>query len=298
MIAARCLLLMTSLAVANAAATEVDAAAQARLGLALVELHAAQAPVEVQATAEVLDPSALAKTADDIAALQATADASAAEAQRVQALFAADGNMSRKAVEGARAQAAVDKAKLQQARTQLRMDWGSAIAALDARALHARTESLLDGRTAWLKAEPLATPAPGFQGVSALLQPHDVAARVLGPLPRSTSGLAGGWLLEAPGANLTPGMTLTASLRSAAGGTAGVLLPRAAVVRWNGVAWAYIATDATHFERRAVHALAITLDGWIVGAPFKPGEKAVARGAEALIALDAAPPEAAAADQD
>lgn len=278
-----------ALAAAHAVATEVDAATQARLGLGLTELRAAQAPVELAATAEVLDPSALAKSADDIAALQATADASNAEARRVQALFAADGNMSRKAVEAARAQAAVDQAKLQQARTQLRMDWGSAIAALDARTLHARAESLLDGRTAWLKAEPLTLPAAGFQAAGATLRSSDVTARVLGPLPRSTSGLAGGWLLEAPGTDLTPGMTLPVRMRGAAAGTAGVLLPRSAVVRWNGVAWAYIATDATHFERRAVNALAITADGWVVGAPFKAGEKAVARGAEMLIALDAAP---------
>ena len=278
----------------DAAATEVDAATQARLGLTLAELRAAQAPVELPASAEVLDPSSLAKTADDLAALQATADASGAEARRVQALFAADGNMSRKAVEAARAQAAVDQARLQQARTQLRMDWGSAIAALDAHALHVRAESLLDGRTAWLKAEPLAAPAPGFQAAGAVLRQGDVNARVLGALPRSTSGLAGGWLLEAPGADLMPGMMLTARIRGAGTGTAGVLLPRGAVVRWNGVAWAYVATDATHFERRAVNALAINADGWIVGAPFKAGEKVVARGAETLIALDAAPVPAAA----
>ncbi|MGO4702431.1 hypothetical protein [Dyella sp. 2RAB6] len=299
MIAVRLLLLASlALPIADAAATEVDAATQTRLGLALVELRAAQAPVELAATVEVLDPSTLAKTADDIAALQATADASNAEARRVQALFAADGNMSRKAVEAARAQAAVDQAKLQQVRTQLRMDWGSAIAALDAQALHARAESLLDGRMAWLKAEPLAVPAAGFQAAGALLRPGDVTARVLGPLPRSTSGLAGGWLLEAPGAGLMPGMTLTARMRGAAAGATGVLLPRSAVVRWNGLAWAYVATDATHFERRAVNALAITAEGWIVGAPFKPGEKAVARGAETLIALDAAPPAADKAEED
>jgi len=276
---------------ATAAATEVDAATQARLGLALAELHAAQAPLELSAAAEVLDPTTLAKAADDIAALQATADASRAEAQRVQALYAADGNMSRKAVEAARAQAAVDQSKLQQARTQLRMDWGAAIAGMDAGTLHARTEALLDGRTAWLKAEPLAAPASGFQPAGALLHPGDIAARVLSPLPRSSAGLAGGWLLEAPGAGLTPGMLLTARLQGSGTGASGVLLPRGAVVRWNGVAWAYVATDATHFERRAVTALAMTAAGWIVGAPFTAGEKVVTRGAGALIALDAAPAE-------
>ena len=88
-----------------------------------------------------------------------------------------------------------------------------------------------------------------------LAHPGDIAARVLSPLPRSSAGLAGGWLLEAPGAGLTPGMLLTARLQGSGTGASGVLLPRGAVVRWNGVAWAYVATDATHFERRAVTAL-------------------------------------------
>lgn len=282
----------------RAAATELDAAAQARLGLALAELRAVRAPAELPATAEVIDPSALAKAADDVSAAQAAADASGAEARRVQALFEADGNMSRKALDAARAQAAADQAKLRQARVQLRMDWGTAVAGLDERALRARAEALLDGREAWLKAEPLVAPAPGFQVGAATLRlaGRDAAARVLGPLPRSTSGLAGGWLVAAVGEGLTPGMALTASLQGKDAGAAGVLLPRAAVVRWNGVAWAYVATDATHFERRAVKALATTADGWVVGASFKAGEKVVIRGAEALIAQEAAPP--AAADGD
>lgn len=287
---------------ANATATEVDAAAQARLGLALAELRAVQVPVAVPATAEVLDPSALARTAADVAAAQAAADASSAEARRVQALFEADGNMSRKALDAARAQAAADQAKLRQIRVQLRADWGAAVAALDGASLRARIDALLDGREAWLKAEPLATPAPGFQAVAATLRSdaaRNVSARVLGPLPRSSSGLAGSWLVAADGAGLTPGMILTANLQGAGAGPSGLLLPRGAVVRWNGVAWAYVATDATHFERRPVHALAATAEGWVVGPPFKAGEKVVSQGAEALMARDAAPAApAAAADDD
>ena len=295
------LLAVGLMAAGSASATELDAAVQARLGLSLAELHAVHAPVAVPATAEVLDPSTLAKAADDIAAAQAAADASGAEARRVQALFEADGNMSRKALETARAQAAADQAKLRQARAQLRMDWGAGVAVLDAGALRARVDALLDGREAWLKVEPLAAPKPGFQAVSAALHPaagQEVVARVLGPMPRSVSGLAGGWLVAADSADLAPGMVLTANLQGAGAGASGVLLPRAAVVRWNGMAWAYVATDDTHFERRAVSALAMTADGWVVGAPFKPGEKVVSRGAEALIAQDAAPPAAAAGDAE
>lgn len=289
------LLAVGLIAAGSASATELDADVQARLGLSLAELHAVSAPVALPAAAEVLDPSTLAKAADDIAAAQAAADASGAEARRVQALFEADGNMSRKALEAARAQATTDQAKLRQARAQLRMDWGAGVAALDAGALRARVDALLDGREVWLKTEPLAAPTPGFQAAAATLHlasGQEMAARVLGPLPRSVSGLAGGWLVAVDSGELTPGMVLTANLQGIGAGASGVLLPRAAVVRWNGLAWAYVATDGTHFERRAVNALATTADGWVVGAPFKAGEKVVARGAEALIAQDVAPPAA------
>jgi hypothetical protein len=84
-------------------------------------------------------------------------------------------------------------------------------------------------------------------------------------------------------------MMLTAQLQGKGELLSGVLLPRSAVVRWNGEAWAYVVSDATHFERRAVKALAMTPTGWLVGEPFKAGEKVVTRGVEALIALDAAP---------
>jgi hypothetical protein len=116
-----------------------------------------------------------------------------------------------------------------------------------------------------------------------------VPARVLGTLPRSTSGLAAGWLLQADAGPLVPGMVLTAQLQGVGAPVHGVLLPRAAIVRWNGLDWAYVATGTTRFERRAVTPRAMTPAGWLVGAPFKPGERVVVQGAEALVAVDAAP---------
>ncbi|WP_266159622.1 hypothetical protein [Dyella silvatica] len=291
--------------VASVAATELSAEAQEKLGLATTTLQSGQAPLAIAATAEVLDPSALAKLADDIAAAQAAADASAAEYTRTQALLAADGNMSRRAVEAARTQSVADQSKLRQARTQLRVDWGSSFAALDAGSLRTRVDALLEGREVLLKSEPLSTPSATFAADTATLQLADqklLDTRVLGRLPRSSSGVSGAWLLQASSASLVPGMILTAQLHGHTQGDGkqrdpiqqGVWLPRAAVVRWNGEAWAYVVTDATHFERRAVQALAITPAGWLVGTPFKAGEKVVTQGVEALIATDAAPVHAAA----
>ncbi|MFC5743825.1 hypothetical protein [Dyella tabacisoli] len=286
--------------VASAAATELTAEAQEKLGLATAALQSAQAPAAIAATAEVLDPSSLAKLADDIVAAQAAADASAAEYTRTQALVAADGNMSRKALEAARTQSIADQSKLRQARTQLRVEWGGSFAALDAGALRTRVDALLEGRETLLKSEPLSAPTAAFVADTATLQLAEkklLDARVLGALPRSSSGVSAAWLLQASSTSLVPGMILTAQLHGRAQNESkqqGVLLPRAAVVRWNGVAWAYVVTDATHFERRAVQALAMTPAGWLVGTPFKAGEKVVTQGVETLIAVDAAPVPAAA----
>jgi hypothetical protein len=275
-----------------AAAAELDAAAQSRLGLRLATLAAGEMPPNTRAVADVLDPVPLAKAIYELKAAQAAADASHAEVARTQALLAADGNASRKALEAARAQAVADRSRLREARVALRTQWGDDLARMDATRRERLLEALVDGTQVLLKAEPLGRPDLSLKVRAATLQmPHgaELPARVLGPLPRSTSGLAAGWLLQAGAGPLVSGMVLTAQLHGDGAPVHGVLLPRAAIVRWNGLDWAYVATGATRFERRAVTPRAMTPAGWLVGAPFRPGERVVVQGAEALVAVDAAP---------
>lgn len=275
-----------------AGATELDAAAQSRLGLRLATLAEGQMPLTTRGVAEVLDPVPLAKAVDEVAAAQATADASRAEAARTRALLAAQGNASRKALEAAQAQAVADQARLREARIALRSTWGDDLEDMGAKRRDQLIEALVAGQQVLLKAEPLGRPdAPMQVHAAALQMPHgaDVPAQVLGRLPRSTSGLAAGWLLQAGAGSLVPGMVLTVQLQSSGEPVRGVLLPRAAIVRWNGQDWAYVATGANQFERRAVTPRAMTPAGWLVGAPFKSGERVVVQGAEALVAVDAAP---------
>lgn len=288
----------------NAGAVELDAAAQSRLGLRLSTLAEGEASPTTRAVVDVLDPLPLAKAVDELAVARAAADASRAEAGRTRALLAARGNASRKALEAAQAQAVADQARLREARLALRAGWGEALADMDRTRRDRLVDQLVDGRQVLLRAEPLERPDEPVPVRAATLQvPHggQLPARVLGRLPRSTAGLAAGWLLQAPAGALVPGMVLTARLQSGGPPVRGVLLPRAAVVRWNGRDWAYVATGADRFERRAVAARVMTPAGWLVGAPFGAGERVVTQGAEALIAVDAAPSpggSAAAPDDD
>jgi multidrug efflux pump subunit AcrA (membrane-fusion protein) len=275
-----------------AAATELDAADQSRLGLRMVTLAAGEMPPTTHAVADVLDPAPLARALDELKAAQAAADASRAEVDRTRALLAEGGNASRKALEAARAQAVADRARLREARVALRGQWGDDLARMGATRRERLLDALVDGTQVLLKAEPLGRPGPALKVHAATLQMPDgtgMPARVLGTLPRSTSGLAAGWLLQADAGPLVPGMVLTAQLQGVGAPVHGVLLPRAAIVRWNGLDWAYVATGTTRFERRAVTPRAMTPAGWLVGAPFKPGERVVVQGAEALVAVDAAP---------
>lgn len=283
----------------HATATELDAASQARLGLRLATLAEGQMSPTTRAVADVLDPVPLAKSIDELEAAQAAARASHAELARTQALLAAAGNASRKALEAAQAQATADQARLREARVGLRSAWGDDLADMASAGRERLLDALVSGHQVLLSAEPLGRPDGTLKVHAATLQlPHgvDVPAQVLGRLPRSTSGLAAGWLLQADAGPLVPGMVLTVQLHGEGKPLRGVLLPRAAIVRWNGLDWAYVATGTTQFERRVVHPQAMTAAGWLVGAPFKPGERVVVQGAEALVAVDAAPAPGSAAD--
>ena len=275
-----------------AGATDLDAAAQSRLGLRLATLANGELPSTTHAVADVLDPVPLAKAVDELAAAQAAADASRAEAARTRALLAANGNASRKALEAAQAQAIADTTRLREARIVLRTTWGDDLADMQAAQRDRLVDALVRGSLVLLRAEPLGRPNASLKVHAASLQMprgDQVPAQVLGQLPRSTSGLAAGWLLQAPAGTLVPGMVLTAQLMGETGAVRGVLLPREAIVRWNGLDWAYVVAGANRFERRAVQPRAMTPAGWLVGAPFKAGERVVVQGAEALIAVDAAP---------
>lgn len=293
------LALLLVLLAGRATATELDAASQARLGLRLATLAEGQMPPTTRAVADVLDPAPLAKAIDELEAAQAAELASHAELARTQTLFAAAGNVSRKALEAAQAQATADQARLREARVALRSAWGDDLADMAPERRDRLLDALVSGHRVLLRAEPLGRPDGTLKVNAATLQlPHgaDISAQVLGRLPRSTSGLAAGWLLQADAGPLVPGMVLTTQLHGEGKPLRGVLLPRAAIVRWNGLDWAYVATATTQFERRAVHPQAMTAAGWLVGAPFKPGERVVVQGAEALVAVDAAPVPGSAAD--
>ena len=65
--------------------------------------------------------------------------------------------------------------------------------------------------------------------------------------------------------------------------SAGVLVPDAAVVQWEGLAWTYRRLAADAFERVRVPTVRSARGGWIAGAPLAAGDTVVVRGAQELL---------------
>ena len=63
----------------------------------------------------------------------------------------------------------------------------------------------------------------------------------------------------------------------------GTLVPDAAVVQWEGLAWAYRARGANRFERVRVVTDHPAAGGWVVSGPLAAGDSVVVRGAEELL---------------
>jgi RND family efflux transporter MFP subunit len=91
------------------------------------------------------------------------------------------------------------------------------------------------------------------------------------------------FLVRNTGTALRPGLAVTAYLRLPGTPLGGVIIPRAAVVRAEGKAWAYVQTAEDQFVRRPVAAEQLTESGWFVASGFTAGERIVIAGAQVLL---------------
>jgi multidrug efflux pump subunit AcrA (membrane-fusion protein) len=62
----------------------------------------------------------------------------------------------------------------------------------------------------------------------------------------------------------------------------GVLVPKSAVVLWQGKSWVYVRKDADHFVRRETPTDVPTAEGWFVTQGLAPGDQTVVKGAQLL----------------
>ena len=268
---------------------------QRRLGVEVQVLTAQRSSIKVNAFAKVLDSGPLAQLSSDLETAEAAAAASKAEAARSQALYQGNNGVSAKDFEAAQAQARTDQSKLALLRLQLGLQWGPGIARLSDSRRKALVSALSKGRAALVQLDtPDDEGQAGVRTADVDIADKTVTATVLGPSrtaePRlQSSGLIG--IVTGPDAVLfSIGLTQSARLAKPGQGT-GVVLPRSAIVRYQGSDWAYVRAGPDGFERRIVIGAEPQGDGYFVAQGFAPGEAVAVKGVAALFAADRAPPQ-------
>jgi hypothetical protein len=239
--------------------------------------------------ARVLDLSALAAIEADLATARASLAASRAEAQRLASLAAQDQSASRQAVEAARAKAASDAAQVRLAERRSGLEFGPGLARMGAAERGALVADAGMGRAALLRIDIPGVPLRPGARVQIEDGDRSQTVRVIGsaattdPQLQSASVLA--VLREPMASGAAAGRQFTAR---AAGDDmqSGVVVPRAALVRWQGQLWAYRETGKGTFQRIAIDKARPIEAGWLVSRGLTAGERVVTDGATTLLAVE------------
>jgi len=246
---------------------------------------------QVEAYGVVLDPAALITDTGRMESTQAAWHAAQADVERLAGLYRDNLNASLKSLQLAQAQESETGAQARAAAATFALQWGP-VAALGAQKRHALILALGANRQllvrAGLPGQLLADPV----GPRALLDIDgvNVAARVLGSLPRTDPQLQGAaWLLaiERAPAGLGPGAHVRVLLERAP--VKGLLVPAVALLY--GENGAYVYRDARRspggkhqYEAAAVQLLAAVGDGWLVSG-LEASDAIVVQGAGVLWSL-------------
>ncbi len=111
------------------------------------------------------------------------------------------------------------------------------------------------------------------------------SASLVSPAPSTDpriQGMSLFYIAPARATGLFPGMNVLAYLPSGST-TTGIIVPRAAVVRWQGKRWVYVKKDSDRFVRREISTEAVVKQGWVVKPDLSPNDQIVTTGAQLLL---------------
>ena len=283
---------LSSLVAAAEPVFTLSAADQSRLGLKEQTLKLQKRATQIDAFAKVLDPGPLAQLQSDLLAAIASAKASKAEADRTRALKAANGGIADKDVEAAQAQAGNDLSKLELLRRRIGLEWGPGVEKLSDAKRAALVQALSRGQAALVHVDtPSNAGQEGAKTVDVDVGDGSVHGTVLGAARQAEPRLqSSGLIVEVTGKSailLSVGLTQSAHINSTSS-VSGVIIPRSAVIRYEGLDWAYVRTAPERFERRPMQDPSPVENGLFVSGGFGPSDQVVTQGAAELFATERA----------
>ncbi len=246
----------------------------------------------------VLDASPLAALEAELASTEAALEASKAAVERLRALNKDGESASRKSLESAEAAWKADDSRARAARQKLSLGWGPLIARLDDASRRVQVERFASGREALVRVdlaggEALETAPSAVRLAAAGKEDKPVAAEEAAAAPSVDPSLPGGGYLlrvNAESGSFRPGTPVVAWLDPPGEPRAGVVIPRSAVVRFGGKAWAYAHSASgggekkkDRFLRREVAVDQPVEQGWFVTSGFAAGDRVVVTGPQSLL---------------
>jgi hypothetical protein len=270
----------------NAVVT-MDDDTQGENGINVTKAEAARYDQEVKGYGHVLDPAPLAALQTELASARAAYIASSNELARAKTL-AEQGNTSARILQTAEAAALRDELAVQSARDRIALGWGAAIAESADPAAFLKTLTSLEKvlvRIDLPAGEVLPAPPAGARIES--LAGNSSQGTLLGPAPNVDPQFQGRgfiFLVESNTAALAPGEAVTGFIRIQGEPLAGVIVPRAAVVRTEGSGWVYVLQgNAEDFVRVAVPLDKPLGNGWFVTNGVTESNYVVVTGAQTLL---------------
>ncbi len=276
---------------AEDAALSLTSSQQQAVGLRVERPVPLTAAPSIEAFGTVLDPVALVTDMGRVESTEVAAAAAAADAARLERLYRDDTQASLKAVQASQAQSVEAAAQARAAALNFRLQWGP-VAAWSAVQRHSLLDAVRQGQVLLLRAD-----VPG-QRLAGEIERHavvevdgvNVAARVLGPLPRTdASSQSLGWLLqlERNPETLGPGARVAVRLQAAA--TAGLLVPATALLYSEHGIYVYrqlndVRADTFRYAAVTVRPLARVGSAWLVEG-LERTDRVVAEGAGVLWSL-------------
>jgi multidrug efflux pump subunit AcrA (membrane-fusion protein) len=266
------------------------------MGLQVTTLVQTQQAQELRGAGRVLDPSALAVPFYDRESARAALEVTEKEYQRVEKLQRGSANASQRELEAAHAALERDRSAFDSAQARLASVFGPELVArrdelaalVHALALREIAVARIDLPVGESPAEP-----PTGARVSALgdeaTAPKE--ARILGPAPDADPLTQGrGFLVRIEGMPWPPGTAVVGFLALAGPPTSGVLVPRSALVRYEGRTFIYLAhpEDSNTIERRPVEVAQLTSDGAFIPTGLAAGDQVVVVGAQQLLSTEIA----------
>lgn len=283
----------------NAAAAEAPPAeegvvqlapsAMAHAAIRVVTLEPARIGVQRSGFARALDVSTLSAIDAEIRSARAALAASEADYTRQRALAAEDQSAATRAVETARAQAQADRARLTAAVQRIGLEFGPGLAGFAGAPLSELVRAIAAGDASLIRVD--FTDGPAARGARVRIGDRDTtsatvtllgAAAATDPRLQTAGSLA---IVRGPLARLLgAGRVLPASV-AASGTEAGILVPREAILRFQGGLWVYHVVPGG-FARAELIDARPEANGWFVKSGVAPGEKVAAGGIGVLLSLE------------